>query len=104
MHFIILLGDLIEAPLHINDFLLEAIQNNLFDVSYCPHLILNMGLYFFYTLSYLIVALVHWEYLMELMLVLTENAIGAEEPILSLAENRNNTVVLEASDGIVRPD
>lgn len=38
------------------------------------------------------------------MLVLTENAIGAEEPILSLAENRNNTVVLEASDWIVRPD
>ncbi len=77
MHLVILVGDFIKSPLHVRDFLLETVEYHLFDVAYRPHLILNMGLYLLNTLSDLVVALIHWEYLVEFVLVLPEDAISA---------------------------
>ena len=77
MHLIILVGDFIKSPLHVHDFLLETVEYHLFDVAYRPHLILDMGLYLLNTLSDLVVALIHWEDLVEFVLVLPEDAISA---------------------------
>lgn len=78
MHFIVLLGYLVQSPFHIYDLLLQTIQNHLLYITDCPHFILNVRLDLLYSLSDLLVALINWENLMEFMLVLPKDAICAE--------------------------
>jgi hypothetical protein len=60
-----------------------------------------MGLQLFDALFYLFVALIHWEYLMKLMLVLAKDAIRTKQLVLSLAKNGDYTIMLKAPDRII---
>jgi hypothetical protein len=51
-----------------------------------------------------VLAFVHWGHFVELMDWRCEDAVGAEQPVLGLAEDRNHTVVLQTTNGTTGTD
>jgi hypothetical protein len=79
---------------------LDKISQECFrDALDCPCLIFNLQSHFLELLSQNVLAFVHWGDFVELMDWRCEDAVGAEQPVLGLAEDRNHTVVFQTTNG-----
>ena len=95
-------------PLHpfleVDHLLVQIAEHDLLDVAQHDDLLLDDRLHFLNALLDPLVALIDRRYLMELVLNFAEDAVGAQQFVLSFAEDGNHAVVLKTPDLVARPD